>query len=70
MFFTIACPDKETRDAAYRSLRTTGNRLERQAVRFTDVEPVMNPQVPGEIVLDAQGRITYRTIWGVAYPEK
>lgn len=63
---TITQDSKEKRDAIYDDLRRTGNRLERQVVKFSSQEMIVGDG--GEIVLDEKGRETYKTVWSVAYP--
>jgi hypothetical protein len=68
MYETIGTFDKQKRDEQFDNLRKTGNRLERQAVRYSEPVVMMNPEVPGEILLDKQGRIRYNSLYVVAYP--
>ncbi len=68
MYETIGTTDKDKRNEQYDNLRKTGNRLERQAVRYSEPTPLMNLEVLGEILLDKKGRIRYTNMYMVAYP--
>ena len=52
------------RDAAYIHMRQDG---ERHVSKFSTVEPIVN-QETGEITLDSEGRIVYRSLYCIAYP--
>lgn len=65
----IVTKDKDKRDEMFKSCRAAGNRLEKQVVKFSDVELDVNP-ASGEISLDNQGRARYHSVWGIAYPSR
>ena len=67
-FEEIACTTKQERDELFQKLRKTGNRLERQAIRYSEPVMILDPKVEGEILLDSKGRPRYTQIWVVAYP--
>lgn len=64
----IGTTDKQKRDEQYHNLRKNGNRLERQAIRYSEPIMMLNPEVAGEILLDKQGRPRYTQLYVVAYP--
>lgn len=53
--------DKAKRDELFEDLRKNGDKYERQAVKFSEVEPV-----PG--VFDSKGRQVWRSLWAIAHP--
>lgn len=56
---TTTTTDKDVRDRAFEDLRKNGNELERQAVKYSSVEPHY----------DLDGFLKgYRSTWSVAYP--
>jgi hypothetical protein len=59
-FEIISTQDKDARDRIYEDLRANGGPLERQVVKFSSVDPV----------LDEEGNPTSIWIesWSVAYP--
>jgi len=61
--------DKDKRNLMFWDYRTTGNHLEKQVVKFSDVEPEIN-QSTGAISLDTKGRPVYHSVWGIAYPSR
>lgn len=65
-FNVTATPDKAKRDQIYREMRASG---EPHVVKFSITETLMVPDVPGEIQLDNKGRICYRSLYCVAYPD-
>lgn len=69
MYETIGTTDKDKRNQQFDDLRKTGNWLERQAVRYSEPIVLMNSEVPGEILLDSQGRMRYTQLYVVAYPQ-
>jgi hypothetical protein len=76
-FEIITTTDKAKRDQMFQDLKQNGNELERQVVKFSGVEPVMNPNDTSEqehklIRYSPKGRIQmrpiYRSNFSVAYP--
>jgi len=58
--------DKDKRDAMYADLRKNGDELERQVVRFSSCEAILDDENLAEI--DDKYRVKYRQTWSVAYP--
>lgn len=65
----IATRYKDKRDEMFRDYRANGNHLEKQAVKFSDVELEVNLST-GEISLDNKGRPMYHSLWCIAYPSR
>ena len=63
-FEILTMTDKEKRDAMYEDLRKNGDEHERQAVKFSSSEPVME----GSAQKVVNGKPVWRTTWSVAYP--
>jgi hypothetical protein len=71
----VTMTDKNKRDAMYQDLRTNGDELERQVVRFSSYEPVLNENGAQVIIFcrfhgpgKFQDRPIYQQTWSVAYP--
>jgi hypothetical protein len=71
----ITMQDKDKRDEMYHDLRKNGDELERQVVRFSSYEPVLNENGAQVIIFSRfggpgkfQDRPVYRQTWSVAYP--
>jgi hypothetical protein len=56
--------NKAERDDVFDRYRREGVQ---HVVKFSEVEPTINPEVPGEILLDKNGRIVYHSLWCIAY---
>lgn len=66
-FEVLTMTDKQKRDDIYNDLRRLGDVKERQAVRFSSCELLLEG-TPGEIALDDNGRERYVSTFSVAYP--
>lgn len=73
----ITTTDKDTRDRMFEDLRTNGNELEKQVVKFSGVEPVLTDSgeprgyfVSYRVTGKNQWRPLYRSTWSVAYPSE
>ncbi len=68
-FETIKTTDKARRDNIFHELRSSEMSLpeERQAVKYSDVEPIMLSE--DEFALDEKNRVRYQTVFFVAYPK-
>lgn len=60
--------DKDQRDSNFEQLRLTGNPAERKVVKFSDVEPLLNPM--GQQLVDENNRKRFRSVWSLAYPRE
>lgn len=58
--------DKAKRDELFRELCTRGRGVERQAVRFSGVQPVVGED--GQQKIDEKGRPVWQSNWSVAHP--
>jgi hypothetical protein len=76
-FEIITTLDKDQRDRMYQDFKMNGNDLEKQAVKFSDCEPVLDEsgnQKVKQISYDKAGpssvqtRPVYQTTYSVAYP--
>lgn len=67
-FEIISTHDKGARDQIFDELRHSDLPNERQAIKFSDVEPILNGLPHGELNLDSQDRVMYHSIFSVAYP--
>lgn len=74
-FEIITTTDKAQRDAMFKDFRENGNEFEKQAVKFSSVEPVMKDG--GQIMKfrfypgkkpRVQPRPVFQSTWSVAYP--
>jgi hypothetical protein len=61
----IEYKSKEQRDLGFKDLILNGNDLEKKAIKFSKVEPIMKND---EIVRNSKGRPEWRDIWCIAYP--
>ena len=77
MYDVITTTDKDARDRMFEDLRLNGNAAERQAVKFSDCEPVLDEYGLQEYTYvwyqgakpDAmQPRPTFQSTFSVAYP--
>lgn len=62
--------DKQQRDEKFNSVRSLAIAEPERVggvVKFSEIEPTMNPDSPGEILLDGKGRVVYHSVWCVAY---
>lgn len=57
----ITLTDKDKRDEIYDEFRRTGNRFEKQVVKFSSYESIRSP-------FD-DGKTYYRSTWSIAYPK-
>lgn len=68
----LTTADKGQRDRMYVDLRTNGNSLEQQAVRFSSYEPVMLSEDTQAFNLSEgfpdEKRPVWRSTWSLAYP--
>jgi len=72
-FEVLTMQDKAQRDDIYRRFRTEGDEFERQAIKFSSSEIVLdNDGNPAYNVVESGKRKTfrpvYRSTWSVAYP--
>lgn len=74
-FEIITSHDKDQRDRLFDDLRQNGNELERQVVKFSGNEPVLNEINEQDYRFtfyegsrNPQPRPIYRNTWSVAYP--
>jgi hypothetical protein len=67
-FEVITTQDKNARDQIFDELRHSDLLNERQVIKFSDCEPVLNGLPHGELRLDHSNRIVYRSTFSVAYP--
>lgn len=58
--------DKAKRDELFRELRAHGTAAERQAVKFSGVQPILGED--GKQAVDAKGRLVWQSNWSVAHP--
>ena len=58
--------DKEKRDELFHELRTRGRGVERQAVKFSGVQPVLDSN--GKQKVNEKGHLVWQSNWSVAYP--
>lgn len=76
-FEIITTTDKAQRDHIFEQLKTGGNDLEKQVVKFSDCEPVIDPTTNEQEVhlvwyeksKNLQLRPVYRSTWSVGYPK-
>ncbi len=80
----ITTTDKDQRDRLFNDLRQNGNDLEKQVVKFSGIEPVLDkdglqetniigyhvttPNKVRNFCPKPQGRPVWRSTWSVAYP--
>ena len=75
----ITSINKDARDRLFQDLKYNGNELEKQVVKFSGNEPLINPdtglQLVGENHYGEDGRIgkkqirtIWRSTWSIAYP--
>jgi hypothetical protein len=71
----VTMTDKDKRDAMYQDLRTNGDELERQVVRFSSYKPVLNENGAQQFFFSRFGgpgelneRPIYQQTWSIAYP--
>jgi hypothetical protein len=57
--------DKGQRNRAFDDFIANGNELEKKAVKFSEVEPVVKN---GKIVMRANGKPEWRDVWCIAFP--
>lgn len=69
-FEVMSFKDKTSRDATFGDLRRTGNRSEREVVKFSGCEPKMSEHGNGELELDSRFRVRYSSIFYLAYPRR
>lgn len=69
-FETITTTDKLKRDEMYTDLKTNGNDLEKQAVKFSSCELTGETELVWyERSQKPQPRPVYRSTWSVTYPK-
>ena len=67
---TMTFPERDARDKVYEDLRKNGDELERQVVRFSDVEPTGEKKyvLVGKGRERTEYRPVYRSTYSLAYP--
>jgi hypothetical protein len=60
--------DKAARNKAFKDLKTNGDYLEHQVVRFSGYEPTGEKKIRYEGVEGFELRPVYRSTWSIAYP--
>ena len=58
--------DKEKRNELWRELRTRGRGVERQVVKFSGVQPVLDSD--GQQKVNEKGRLVWQSNWSVSHP--
>ena len=70
----VTTPHKDQRDRMYQDLRQNGNELERQVIRFSSCEPVLEVGEPATIIRihgrkgPGEIRQIWHSTWSIAYP--
>jgi len=65
---TLQYSDKQKRDEVFDRLRKSEEPNEQQVIRYSDPAPVMLSEE--EFKLDDKGRIVYKTVYFLSYPEE
>jgi hypothetical protein len=73
-FEVITTTDKAKRDQMFEDLRRNGDHLEKQVVKFSSNEPVLDEYGQQDRAFIQTGsmngriRLKFRSIWSIAYP--